>query len=237
MGRGRAWVGWASTAAAVLLTAGAAVLAGVVLADGPVTFGDGLLRADALSAFMAILIGSVAVLASWFGVPYLRNELAAGHTTASGARLYGVLVNVFVATMVLAVLAESIGVMWVAIEGTTIATAFLVGHRRNRASLEASWKYVMIGSVGIVLAFLGTILVAYAARHLHSGGDPGLSWPSLVVAARHLDPAVMRIAVVLLFLGYGTKVGLAPMHTWLPDAHSAHVRRTPVRRLLRHLAT
>jgi hydrogenase-4 component F len=220
VGGARVWVGWVSTAAAALLTVGAAVLAGVVLADGPVTFGGGFLRADALSAFMAILIGSIATLAAWFGVPYLRGELADGHTTRGGARLYGVLVNVFVATMVLAVLAESIGVMWIAIEATTIATAFLVGHRRNRASLEASWKYVMIGSVGIVLAFLGTILVAYAARHLDTGTDPGLSWPALVAAGRHLDPTVMRIAVVLLFLGYGTKVGLAPMHTWLPDAHS-----------------
>ena len=169
---------------------------------------------------MVLLIGSIALLSSWFGVSYIRSELTDGHTTVGGARLYSALVNVFVATMVLAVLAENIGVMWVAIEATTVATAFLVGHRRTRSSLEASWKYVIIGSVGIVLAFLGTVLVAYAARHLHGGSHVDLSWPSLVTVGRRLDPDVMRIAVALLFLGYGTKVGLAPMHTWLPDAHS-----------------
>jgi hydrogenase-4 component F len=215
----RPWVGWISVFTSGLLVVGGGLLAAHVLNDGPMTFGT-LLRCDALSAFMVILIGSVALLASWFSISYLDAELAHEHTTAQGAKLYGILVNVFVATMVFAVLAANIGVMWVAIEGTTIATAFLVGHRRTRHSLEASWKYVILGSVGIVLAFLGTVMVAYAAAHTHSGVEPSLSWTALVEVGHRLDPGVMRLAVVLLFLGYGTKVGLAPMHTWLPDAHS-----------------
>lgn len=219
IGGWRPWVGWISVVTSGLLVVGGGLLAARVLDNGPMAFGT-LLRADALSAFMVILIGSVAVLASWFSISYLDAELAHEHTTAQSARLYGILVNVFVATMVFAVLAANIGVMWVAIEGTTIATAFLVGHRRTRHSLEASWKYVILGSVGIVLAFLGTVLVAYAAAHTHTGLEPSLSWTSLVEIGRRLDPGVMRVAVVLLFLGYGTKAGLAPMHTWLPDAHS-----------------
>jgi len=215
----RPWVGWMSVVTSGLLVVGGGLLAARVLDDDSMTFGT-LLRSDALSAFMVILIGSVAVLASWFSISYLDAELAHQHTTARGAHLYGILVNVFIATMVFAVLADNIGVMWVAIEGTTIATAFLVGHRRTRHSLEASWKYVILGSVGIVLAFLGTVLVAYAATNIGGGTEPSLSWTSLVEIARRLDPGVMRVAVVLLFLGYGTKVGLAPMHTWLPDAHS-----------------
>lgn len=217
----RPWIGWLGVATSGSLVVAGGVLAARVLDDGPQTF-ETLLRADALSAFMVILIGSVALLASWFSVPYLETELAHELNTRRRATVYAVLINVFITTLVLAVLADNIGVMWVAIEGTTIASAFLVGHRRTRHSLEASWKYVILGSVGIVLAFLGTVLVAYAAAHLHGGGggEASLSWPALVHVGHRLDPAVMRVAVVLLFLGYGTKAGLAPMHTWLPDAYN-----------------
>ena len=120
--------------------------------------------------------------------------------------------------------------MWVAVEATTIATTFLVGHRRSDRALEASWKYIIICSVGIALAFLGTVLVYFAALHpvghgtgfvgAQSHGAGALNWTSLMAASRHLDPGVMRLAMALLVLGYGTKVGLAPMHSWLPDAHS-----------------
>ena len=140
-----------------------------VLDDGPVTALDGLVRVDALSAFMVLTIGLVALLATSYGVAYVRAELDGGHVTPAGARTYGVLVQVFVAAMLAAVLAGNLGVMWVAIEATTIATAFLVGHRRTRTSLEASWKYVVIGSVGVTLALLGTVLVYFASRH--AGGD------------------------------------------------------------------
>src|SRR6266849_3576984 len=122
--------------------------------------------------------------------------------------------------MLVAVLADNLGVLWVAVEATTIATAFLVGHRRTRASLEASWKYVIIGSVGVALAFLGTVLVYFASRHAGGDSQAALNWTTLVRLAPHLDHGVVRMAVGLLVLGYGTKVGLAPMHTWLPDAHS-----------------
>ncbi len=113
---------------------------------------------------MVLVVAIVGLLAVWSSIGYIDTELATGHTTPAGARLFGLLVPLFVAAMLLALLAGNAAVTWVAIEGTTVATAFLVGHRRNRASLEASWKYVIIGSVGISLAFLGTIVLAYAAR-------------------------------------------------------------------------
>ena len=218
--------GWRpSTAWAGVAAAGATIGAGIALAAEVIDHGavdalGGLVRVDALSAFMAIVIGVIALIATTYGVAYVRAELDEGHVTAAGARSYGTLVQLFVAAMLAAVVADNLGVMWVAVEGTTITTAFLVGHRRTRASLEASWKYVVIASVGVALAFLGTVLVYFASRH--AGGDvqAGLNWTTLVRAAPRLDPGVVRLALGLLVLGYGTKVGLAPVHTWLPDAHS-----------------
>ena len=213
-------VAWFAVADAACLLAGGIWLAVDVVDGGTAYFGGRALRADALSAFMVLVISIVALLASWSATGYIRSELADSHATPEAARLFGLLVPAFIASMVLAVLAANLGIMWVAIEGTTIATTFLVGHHRNRASLEASWKYVMVGSVGIVLAFLGTVLLSYATQHVGHGAGSTLDWEAMRGVARHLDPAVIRIAAVLLLLGYGTKVGLAPMHTWLPDAHS-----------------
>ncbi|HVB93702.1 MAG TPA: proton-conducting transporter membrane subunit, partial [Acidimicrobiales bacterium] len=125
-----------------------------------------------------------------------------------------------IASMLLAVLAANVGVLWVSVEATTVVTTFLVGHRRTKGALEASWKYIVICSVGIALAFLGTVLVYLAALHAGGHSAGALDWTSLMANARHLDPSVLRLGFALLVLGYGTKVGLAPMHSWLPDAHS-----------------
>jgi hydrogenase-4 component F len=183
---------------------------------------DGVLRADALSAFMVVVIGAVSLLAAIQSIRYLEAEIAGGEQRTRHASLYSLLVQVFVACMLAAVLSANLGVLWVAVEATTIATTFLVGHRRTDKALEASWKYVLICSVGIALAFLGTVLVYFAALHVpgHPTGASVLDWTSLMHDSRRLDPGVVRLAMALLVLGYGTKVGLAPMHSWLPDAHS-----------------
>ena len=123
----------------------------------------------------------------------------------------------FLGAMSLAVLADNIGVLWVAVEATTIATAFLVGHYRNRRSLEAAWKYVVLASVGVAIALLGIVLL-YAATL--SAGAPTLSWSQLDTTRPPLDPSLVRVAAALAILGFATKAGLAPMHSWLPDAHS-----------------
>lgn len=209
---------------------GAVVAAGVVLAvgagtaawtpDGGAVAVGGWLRIDALSGLMLVVIGAVGVIATWSGLGYIDDELKTGHTDAAGARRYGVLVPLFIAAMVLAVLANNLGLLWAAVEATTIVTAFLVGHRRTRQSLEATWKYVVICSVGIALAYLGTVLVNYAARHAGIAEHGTLDWTELVAHADDLDPGVMRLAFALLVLGFGTKAGLVPLHSWLPDAHS-----------------
>jgi hydrogenase-4 component F len=213
-------VGWLATAAN-----GAVLVLGITLAARATHHhlpgaAGGVLRADALSAFMVVVIGVIAVLAATQSVRYLNAELERGACTARHAALHTTLVQAFVTCMLVAVLAANLGVMWVAVEATTIATTFLVGHRRTDGALEASWKYVVICSVGIALAFLGTVLFYFA--DLHAGGHAAgsLDWTSLMAASHRLDPGVVRLAMGLIVLGYGTKTGLAPMHSWLPDAHS-----------------
>jgi hydrogenase-4 component F len=196
-------------AAAVVLAAGVAILVSVI-ASGPLTAAGGALRADALSAFMLTVVGSVGLNSTWGGL--VSRESASG-----SAWVYPTLVLLFLATMSLAVLADNMGVMWVAIEATTVTTAFLVGYQNTRRSLEAAWKYVVIGSVGVAIAFLGIVLI-YAATL--SAGSPTLSWLTLHSSNLGLDPAVIKVAVALAILGFATKAGLAPMHSWLPDAHS-----------------
>lgn len=196
-------------AAAVVLGSGLA-LATAVLDDGrAVTALSGQLRADALSAFMLTTIGAVGLTATWAGAP--RRPASAPSPS------YAALVVLFLGAMSVAVLADNLGVLWIAVEATTIATAFLVGHQRSRLALEAAWKYVVLGSVGVAIAFLGIVLLYAATR---SAGVATLSWSTLHGTHPPLDPQLVRLAAALAILGFATKTGLAPMHSWLPDAHS-----------------
>ncbi|MFD7155690.1 proton-conducting transporter membrane subunit [Kribbella sp. NPDC059898] len=218
-------MGWRRSVAVGAIVAAAVVLAvgvgtAVSTTDGGAVEAGSWLRIDALSAVLLIVIGAVGVIATWCGLGYVEDELAAGHTDAAGARRYGVLVPLFLAAMVLAVVANNLGLLWAAIEATTIVTAFLVGHRGSRRSLEATWKYVVICSVGIALAYLGTVLVNYAAKQAGFAAHGTLDWTVLAAHSGELDQGVMRLAFGLLVLGFGTKAGLIPMHSWLPDAHS-----------------
>lgn len=217
--------GWRRSTATLTMLCVVTVLAcGIALAtriqSGPYLAFGGLLRADGLSVIMLIVIGVVGTLATGASVGYIDTEVAHGHTDAGGARLYGVLTPAFIAAMTLAVCANNIGVIWVAIEATTVITAFLVGHRRTRTALEATWKYVVICSVGIAVAFLGSVLLYYAARHAGAPAAAALNLDVLGAHAVRLDPGVTRLAGGLLLIGYGAKAGLFPFHTWLADAHS-----------------
>jgi hydrogenase-4 component F len=195
----------AGIAVSVVVLGTGLALGAAALDHRVVTAAGGLLRADALSAFMLVVIGAVGLTATWGG---LQATSAAGPAA---------LMSAFLGAMSLAVLADNLGVLWVAVEGTTIATAFLVGQHRTRASLEAAWKYVVLGSVGVAIAFLGIVLVYAATR---ASGTPTLSWVDLVTHPTLLDPAVLKLGAALAVLGFATKAGLAPMHSWLPDAHS-----------------
>ncbi|HEX6073731.1 MAG TPA: proton-conducting transporter membrane subunit [Micromonosporaceae bacterium] len=212
----RPWTAWSGVATTGLLLAVAAGLAVTVHRHGPIETLDGLLRADALSSWMLLVVGAVASLACWASPAYL----SAGHASPRRSRWYGILLQLFIAAMSVAVLAGNLGVLWVAIEATTIVTTFLVGHDRTRTALEAAWKYVVICSAAIAVAFLGTMLLYYAARNAGLSADAALDWRTVADHASALDPGVTRIAVGLAVIGFGAKAGLVPLHAWLPDAHS-----------------
>ena len=206
----RGWlVGAEIASAATILACGVALLLAVRGGSAVVSAG-GLLRADPLAAYVLTVVGAVALTATWGGVSRARAA------SPRGGR-YATLVCLFLAAMVLAVLADDLAIAWIAIEATTIATAFLVGHAGGRRSLEAAWKYVVLGSVGVGIAFLGLVLV-YAATY--AAGHPTLSWLALTTQQLPVDPTVTRMGLAVAALGFATKAGLAPMHSWLPDAHS-----------------
>ncbi|WP_104127281.1 proton-conducting transporter membrane subunit [Cryobacterium sp. Y57] len=204
----RRFVGVAASSA--VLIAGLLLVSAVLNGAVPET-GGGMLRADALSAYMISVVGAVGLIATWGGLS------SAASSRTKDAASYEALIALFLAAMSLAVLADSIGLMWAAVEATTIATAFLVGHHRTGRSLEAAWKYVILGSVGVAIALLGIGFI-YAAS---VGTDtPTLSWVQLSQSNLGLDPALITAGGALAVLGFATKAGLAPMHSWLPDAHS-----------------
>lgn len=203
------------------------LLAARVLEQGGVSWGNGFLHADHLSALVAVLTGFVYLVSAPYAVGYFRRdetnkvfEQDGGRPAAAKLRQYYTLAPLFGFSMFLMVLANNLGVMWVAAEGTTLASIFLVTFYGRPTSLEAAWKYAMIGGVGLSMALFGTILTYYSA-HQVLGVETlsGLNWTALVNSAAQFDKNVMRFAFILVLLGYGTKAGLAPMHTWKPDAY------------------
>ena len=175
-----------------------------------------LFRVDALSALLAACVAFVAALAALLG-PCLGPD---DHYTPAQVRRFRVFSSLFAFTMLVAVTANNVGVMWIAIEATTIASAVIVPLTVTKASVEASWKYILIGSVGIALAFVGTVLGYFDFVTLVGQREYALNWTVLLANAPVLHPPVIQLAFVFILIGYGTKAGLAPMHTWLPDAHS-----------------
>jgi hydrogenase-4 component F len=202
-------------------------IAGQVLRAGPVSLWGGFLYADALSALVSVLTTAMALLCSVYAIGYLREDERSGTLGAdegeglSQFRKYYALTPLFVSAMLLVAVANNLGVMWVAIEATTLASVFLVTFYRKATSLEAAWKYAIIGGVGLSMALFGTVLAYYSAHRI-PGSDTlaGLNWSVLAAHAGQLDKTAMRLAFILALLGYGTKAGLAPMHTWKPDAYS-----------------
>lgn len=184
---------------------------------------EGYFYIDALSLWMLVIIAMLYIAFAWTSKAYLDRDtnIRYGylhHLTQLEGRFYA-LSHIFVWTMMLVVLVDSLGLMWVTIEATTLVSALLVAFKFTRTSLEAAWKYVMVCTVGICLALLGTIIIYYAQLSALGPAMP-LDWNFLAEHGSSLNPAVAKIAFCFLFVGYGTKVGLAPMHAWLPDAHS-----------------
>ena len=177
-------------------------------------------RADALSAWMVLLISVVSLGTSLYAGRYFQRDLAAGAVTVGRAKEFFVLTPLFSAGMFLVVLANNLGVMWFALEATALSSVLLVALYNRSTSLEAAWKYVILGSLGLALALFGTVFIYAAAVDRNSTTQPSFNWSHLMLIAKQLDPRLVKLAFVFVFVGYGTKAGLAPMHTWLPDAHS-----------------
>jgi len=190
-----------------------------VLAHAAVSECGGFFHADALSAWMVLLISAVSLGTSLSAGRYFQRDLADAAVTPGRVREFFVLTPLFTAGMFLVVLANSLGVMWAAVEATALSSVLLVALYNRRTSLEAAWKYVMLGSLGLALALLGTVFV-YAAACKNQSHLPSFNWSHLITVAGQLDHGLVKLAFVLALIGYGTKAGLAPMHSWLPDAHS-----------------
>jgi len=178
------------------------------------------LLVDDLNNVFIVLTTFVGFTTSVFSATYISHELDIGRLTPTFLRFYHAMYQVLMFAMNLALVANNIGLMWVAIELATLTTVLMVGIYRTHEALEAAWKYFILGSVGIALALFGTILVYMAARPVIGEGLPAMVWTNLLVRAEAFDPALLNVAFVFLLLGYGTKVGLAPLHAWLPDAHA-----------------
>jgi hydrogenase-4 component F len=193
----------------------------VIATRQPIAALNGFLRADALSALVIVLTAFVSLVCAIYAIGYFRLEERNGRVTEAQLRRYYALTPLFVGTMLLAPLADNLGVMWVAIESTTLASVLLVTLYNQKTSFEAGWKYIIIGSIGIALALFGTVFVYYSSvGKLNSTNEGSMNWSALVTVAEKLNPQAMRLAFILVLLGYGTKAGLAPMHTWKPDAYS-----------------
>jgi hydrogenase-4 component F len=175
---------------------------------------------DDLNVVFIVLNTFVAFTTSVFSATYIAHELETGRLTPAYLRFYHAMYQLLMFGMNLALVANNIGVMWVAIELATLTTVLMVGIYRTHEALEAAWKYFILGSVGIALALFGTILVYLAARPVVGEGIEAMVWTVLIERVAGFDPALLNVAFVFLLLGYGTKVGLAPLHAWLPDAHA-----------------
>ncbi|MBI4401084.1 MAG: hydrogenase 4 subunit F [Nitrospirae bacterium] len=211
------------------MLASAALVAERVIVSGSVSVGI-FLQADALSAWLDLIIGIVGSTGTLYAVGYVGEEMDRGHLSFRRYRQFFCLFDLYLGAMLIAVNLENVAIMWIAIEGSTLSAALLIGFERSKAALEAGWKYVILSSVGIALALFGTILVYYSSEHVLGVSSEALRWSQLYRVAEGLDPTAIKVAFIFVLIGYGTKAGVAPMHTWLPDAHAE--APTPVSAML-----
>ncbi len=212
--------GWAGAAGAGLALGCAVYLLVAQLHRAPLRGLGGYLYVDSLSTFFLLTVGGVTLLAAVGSVGYLSAEEDTGRLSRFQARLYFIFFGLFASLMLASLETGNLGLLFVLIEASTLASAALVGLEARSSSLEAAWKYVIISSFGVTIALAGTLYLFYSASGLHLAPDLRLTWPYLFSHAHALAPASLRLAFLLAVVGYGTKVGLAPMHTWLPDAHA-----------------
>ena len=198
----------------------ACVLTAQVIADGPQFVWQREFFIDPLNVFLVTLTAFVALTTAIFSRPYMRVERDRGKMTPPRMRLYHSMYQLFSFTMLLALMTNNLGILWVAMEAATLTTVLLVSVYRTAASLEAAWKYFILCGVGIAQALFGTVLIYMAAEKVLGAEGGALLWTNLNAVKAQLDPDIVTLAFAFLFIGYGTKVGLVPLHNWLPDAHA-----------------
>jgi len=212
----------------ITLLLGLALVVDIYRYDVIVTWQNALF-ADAFSAFIVLIVSIVGFVASLYSLGYMGHELEHDIIDLKKLRFYYSLFHVFMFTMLLVGVTNNLG-LWIAIEMTTLVSALLMILYSRKSSVEAAWKYMIICTVGITFALFGTILTYFAAVNILGETGDALNWTSLIAVADQFDPTIMKLAFIFILIGYGTKAGLAPMHTWLPDAHSE--APTPVSALL-----
>ena len=209
-----------NAAGSLVTLVAAAALTIRVIGEGPLVLFDEQFFVDPLNVFLIALTALVGFTTSLFSRPYMRVEHHHGRLSVSRLRLYHSMFQMFMCTMLVALSTNNLGILWVSMEAATLTTVLLVALYRTPASLEAAWKYFILCGVGIAQALFGTILIYFAAERVLGPLGGALLWTHLDVVKGGLEPTVLSLAFVFLFVGYGTKTGLVPLHNWLPDAHA-----------------
>ena len=195
-------------------------LAFQVYQSGPFIAGHKFFFVDAFNVYLTVLTAFVSMTTAIFSRRYMRVERAHGRVGPWRMRFYHAMYQLFIFAMLLALLTNNVGVLWISMELATLATVLLVSLYRTPNAIEAAWKYFILCGVGIAQALFGTVLLYFAAERVLGIGGEALLWTNLSRVSGQLEPTVLRLAFVFLMVGYGTKVGLVPLHNWLPDAHS-----------------
>lgn len=202
-----------------MVAAGLTFMAGAALLfETP--FRNDILIIDDFNVYLITLTTFVAFTTSIFSASYIGHELETGRLTPKFLRFYHALYQAMIGAMNVALVANNIGLLWVGVEVATLSTVMMVGIYRTPEAVEAAWKYFILGSVGIALAFFGTILIYLVGQEALGEGLPAMAWDMLTQNAAKFDPRLLSLAFVFLLVGYGTKIGIAPFHAWLPDAHA-----------------
>ncbi len=188
--------------------------------NGAMLAGNDFFFVDAFNVYLSVLTGFVSMTTAIFSRRYMRHEREHGKVGRSGMRFYHAMFQLFIFAMLLALLTNNVGVLWISMELATLSTVLLVSLYRTPSAVEAAWKYFILCGVGIAQALFGTVLLYFAAERVFGEGSAGLLWTNLSQASDKLEPTVLSLAFVFFMVGYGTKVGLVPLHNWLPDAHS-----------------
>jgi len=191
-----------------------------VAQQGSHTFFNNWFLLDSFNLFLVVLTSAVSFTTAWYSRNYMKIETERGRLNAKRLRLYHSMFQLFIFTMLLALVTNNMGILWVAMEAATLSTVLLVSLYRTPAALEAAWKYFILCGVGIAQALFGTILLYFAAEKFLGAGGDALFWTHLMSVSNKLEPHILALAFIFLLIGYGTKAGLVPLHNWLPDAHA-----------------